>query len=169
MSAKLATLKLFLDELGIDSNINTVDDRKRVQKAVYLGQIARVDLGYRFGWYLRGPYSPGLTRDYYALADSDGTDDIDTQGRVLKPELRERLRKIRPLLDVPSDVTLSQEDWLELLASLHFLRSVSKFDREQAMARIRVEKPYLQAFLNEAETQLQRYGLLADAHAPSCL
>jgi hypothetical protein len=45
MSAKLATLKLFLNELGIDSNINTVDDRKRVQKAVYLGQIARVDLG----------------------------------------------------------------------------------------------------------------------------
>lgn len=160
MSAKLTALKLFLDELGIDSSIDTVDDRKRVQKAVYLGQIARVDLGYRFGWYLRGPYSPGLTKDYYALADAVVTGEIDPQDKTLKTELRDRLRKIRPLLDPPPEVELSQEDWLELLASLHFLRHVSKYDRDKAMARIRQEKPHLQKFLSEAEKQLQHYQLL---------
>jgi hypothetical protein len=169
MSAKLAALKLFLDELGIDSSIDTIDDRKRVQKAVYLGQIARVDLGYRFGWYIRGPYSPGLTKDYFALADAVNTGELDTQGRTLKPELRERLRTIRPLLNPPREVSLPPEDWLELLASLHFLRSVSKFDRDKAAARIRQEKPHLQEFLLAAETQLQRYGLLLSANDSSHL
>lgn len=160
MSAKLTALKLFLDDLGIDSSIDTVDDRKRVQKAVYLGQIAHVDLGYRFGWYLRGPYSPGLTKDYYALADAVAAGEIDSHDKTLKPDLRACLRKIRPLLDPPREVALSQEDWLELLASLHFLRRVSKFDRASAAARIRQEKPHLQEFLSQAETQLQQYGLL---------
>ncbi len=169
MSAKLAALKLFLDELGIESSIDTIDDRKRVQKAVYLGQIARVDLGYRFGWYLRGPYSTGLTKDYYALADAVNSGELDTQGRTLKPELRERLKRIRPLLDPPSGVHLSQEDWLELLASLHFLQYVSKFDQDKAVERIRQEKPHLKAFLHEAESQLQRYGLLGNANDSSPL
>lgn len=169
MSAKLAVLKLFLDELGIESSIDTVDDRKRVQKAVYLGQIARVDLNYRFGWYLRGPYSPGLTKDYYALADAASAGEINTQEIALKPELSERLRKIRPLLNPPSEGALSQEDWLELLASLHFLRCVSKFDSEQAAARIRQEKPHLQAFLSQAEAQLRQYGLLPNENGPSHL
>ncbi|HTU91724.1 MAG TPA: hypothetical protein VMF69_16695 [Gemmataceae bacterium] len=167
MSAKLVALKLFLDELEIESNIDTIDDRKRVQKAVYLGQIARVDLGYRFGWYLRGPYSPGLTKDYYALADAVNSGELDTQGRTLKPELRERLRRIRPLLDPPPEGVLSQEDWLELLASLHFLRRVSMFDSNKSTARIRQEKPYLQEFLPQAESQLQRHGLLGNANDPS--
>lgn len=167
MSAKLVALKLFLDELGIESNIDTVDDRKRVQKAVYLGQIAQVDLGYRFGWYLRGPYSTGLTKDYYALADVINSGEFDAGGKALMPKLREQLVKIRPLLDLPPDVTLSQEDWLELLASLHFLRCVSKFEREEADKRILREKPHLHAFLAEAESQLQRYGLLANANGSS--
>src|SRR3712207_9330456 len=43
--------------------------RKRVQKAVYIGQLTGVDLGYRFSWYVKGPYSTALTRDYYDLAE----------------------------------------------------------------------------------------------------
>lgn len=60
MDSNLIALKLFLDDLGVSADIETIDDRKRVQKAVYLGQAAGADLGYRFGWYLLGPYSPSL-------------------------------------------------------------------------------------------------------------
>ncbi len=56
METKLLVLKLFLGALGIDDSIETVDDRKRVQKAVYLGQLSGIDLGYRYGWYRMGPY-----------------------------------------------------------------------------------------------------------------
>ena len=64
-------LKLFLDALEISSEISTLEDRKRVQKAVYIGQEAGVDLGYSYGWYLLGPYSPELTQNYFTLAQSN--------------------------------------------------------------------------------------------------
>ena len=63
MEPRLIALRLYLDQLGVSSDIETVSDRKRVQKAVYLGQLSGVDFGYRFGWYLMGPYSTTLTED----------------------------------------------------------------------------------------------------------
>jgi hypothetical protein len=47
-------LKLFLDELGVPIDTNNINDRKLAQKAVYLGQLSGVDLGYRFGWFSTG-------------------------------------------------------------------------------------------------------------------
>ncbi len=48
MDNKEVALKLILDGVNIDCSIDTLDDRKRVQKAVYLAQLSGVDLGYRF-------------------------------------------------------------------------------------------------------------------------
>src|SRR5205809_136660 len=113
MDTRLIVLKLFLEELGVSPGIDTLDDRKRVQKAVYLGQRAGVDLGYRFGWYLLGPYSPALTRDYYSLAEGLASGDRSSQDKQLNPGVRARLHRILPLLEPPPDVSLTQEDWLE--------------------------------------------------------
>src|ERR1051326_3215963 len=118
MDARLTALKLFLDELDTPSNIETVDDRKRVQKAVYLGQLSGVDLGYRFGWYLMGPYSPALTRDYYTLATEIGSGDRDFENKALQPPLRMRLQSVKRLLEPPAELNLPQESWLELISSL---------------------------------------------------
>src|SRR5579859_255616 len=128
MEARLIALKLFLDELEVPVTIDTIDDRKRVQKAVYLGQLAGVPLGYRFGWYKKGPYSPDLTKDYYGLADSIAMGDHEYQGKQLNQPFRDRLEPIRPLLCVPPGVNLAQEDWLELVASIHYLHKISKLD-----------------------------------------
>lgn len=38
-----------------------------VQAAVYIGKVAGVDLGYRYGWYVYGPYSPSLHEDLVKL------------------------------------------------------------------------------------------------------
>ena len=113
-------LKLFLDELGIDFDITTIDDRKRVQKAVYLGQLSGVDFGYRFGWYIRGPYSTSLTNDYFPLAESLASGDDDWEGKTLKKSVKAKLAGIKPLMDPPEGVDLPQEDWLELVALVGF-------------------------------------------------
>lgn len=91
MDARLITLKLFLDELGIPDEIETIDDRKRVQKAVYLAQLTGVDLSYRFGWYLMGPYSPTLTKDYYSLAEAVASGDKDYESKQLQDVIKSRL------------------------------------------------------------------------------
>jgi hypothetical protein len=158
LERRLLVLKLVLDNLGVGNQIQSVDDRKRVQKAIYLAQVASRDLGYRFGWYLMGPYSPELTRDYYALADIP--DDDIPQDKRLKVEFRDRLASLRALLDVPGDIDLPQPDWLELLASVHYLRRVTRLDREAARARLESAKPHLVQYYDQASATLREGNLL---------
>ena len=161
MDAKSVTLKLFLDELDVSNSITTVDDRKRVQKAVYLGQRAGVDLGYRFSWYLKGPYSPGLTEDYYALAASLHDGETDYEDRELVPHAKHCLGRIQPLMVVPSELkeALAQEDWLELVASTDYLLTVRKCDLGPAKDVLQQEKPRLAPYFGRAIESLKKYGL----------
>lgn len=159
MDGKLIALKLFLDELGVSSSIDSVADRKRLQKAVYLGQLSGVDLGYRFSWYVMGPYSPPLTRDYYELSDELDTDDEPLGDAALRPEIAKRLATIRPLLEVPSGLEIPQEDWLELVASYDFLRRVSGYSHKKAVEVLNEQKAHVVEFVDQAQTALQKVGL----------
>ncbi|MBX5446519.1 hypothetical protein [Sphaerobacter sp.] len=161
MDPRLIALELFLTELDIPVKINSLGDRKRVQKAVYLGQLTGVDLGYRFGWYLMGPYSPALTRDYYALAESLESDESELAGKRLHPSVSQRLRRIRQLLDVPSEIPLLQEDWLELLASYHFLRHVRGLSHDDAALQLNLHKPHLAKYTDAAADSLYEFRLLS--------
>jgi uncharacterized protein YwgA len=160
MDQRLIVLELFLKALGVPVDIKTIDDRKRVQKAVYLGQLSGVDLGYRFGWYLMGPYSAALTRDYYALADAVASGEKDDEKRKLSKYVLERLDTIRPLLQKPDSFPLSEEDWLELVASLHFLRKISKLDKKVAQEILSQTKHALSQYSELAEKHLQKIDLL---------
>ena len=155
MDPAFASLQLFLEELDIPPKISTLDDRKRVQKAVYLGQLTGVDLGYRFSWYLMGPYSPALTQDYYALQTeltySAWSEEQHSQHQ-LKDELAANLRTLKPYLtpsqECESDIT--QEQWLELMASVDYLRRVGNRDRVAIDRIMREQKPHLSSFVDLA-------------------
>lgn len=160
MDGALTTLRLLLDELGVAADIRTLDDRKRIQKAVYLGQLSGVDLGYRFGWYRMGPYSPQLTRDYFELASAMADEPVaDAQ---LRATYRDRLHRLRPLLDPPADVALDREHWLELTASYHHLRAVRGLDHDSAREVLEHEKPALAPFTDRARAELTRHALASD-------
>jgi uncharacterized protein YwgA len=158
MKARLIALKLFLEVLSISSDINTVDERKKIQKSIYLGQIAGVDLGYRFGWYLKGPYSPELTKDYYDLDEALIEGDIEYKKKDLNSQLKEKLQAIQPIISPPDDLPLSQEDWLELLASVHY--QFSKYDSDIAKTNIKREKENLVPYILRAEEALRKSHLL---------
>lgn len=160
MEEKLVALKLFLDALDVPAEIASVEDRKRVQKAVYLGQLSGVDLGYRFGWYLMGPYSTRLTVDYYELAQElkQGTDTLSD--KHLKPDAVEKISAIRPLLQKPDDFARPDSDWLELLASYHYLRSVSRKNRSEAIETLNTQKPHVAPYVGIAERTLRESGFL---------
>ena len=158
MEPKLAVLKLVLEELGTSFSIDTVSDRKRIQKAIYLAQLSTLDLGYRYGWYLMGPYCPKLTQDYYELKNStDTTDDLS-----LNPNAINRLNQVKPLMAVPDELKgeLEQEDWLELLASYHFLRTVSAMNDQRAKQIFEQKKPALVPYIPNGIKALQDCGLL---------
>lgn len=161
MENRLVALKLVLDELGIAPDISTLDDRKRVQKAIYLGQRTGVELGYRFGWYLLGPYSTDLTRDYYALSASLQQGEEEESGRTLHEEIRGALRRVQPLMTAPASVDLAQEDWLELVASLHYLMRVSGYTFEKSLEEMKgTSKERLLTHAETAKKLLSEAGLL---------
>jgi uncharacterized protein YwgA len=160
MEAKHIALKLILDELNVSDNIESIDDRKRVQKAIYLGQLAGVQLGYRFGWYKKGPYSPHLTKDYYALAEAIEMGESDYSKVRLHSDVRAKLASIKPLFNVPSGIDLPQEDWLELVSSVHYLLKISKRDEEGAREVLQREKENLYPYAETAKQALMSAQLL---------
>lgn len=63
-------LKAFLDaiepQLDWQFDVETFEDRFRLQKYVLLAEDFGFEHEYRYGMHLRGPYSPSLAEDYYS-------------------------------------------------------------------------------------------------------
>lgn len=160
MDGRLVVLKRFVEALGEPADVSSMDARKRFQKAVYLGQLSGVDLGYRYGWYVRGPYSTSLTRDYYALASALEAGESPPDDKRLKSNVAERLGQIRALLEQPDGINLDHSEWYELLASWHYLLKVSRKPLEKATEIIKREKPRLFPHIAIADRVLREHKLL---------
>lgn len=147
MESNLIALKLFLDAVGHSDALTGVEEsignRLRLQKAVYLGQIWGADLGYRYNWYVKGPYSPSLAQDYYELSGALAADNNEHQKNHLNSRVVEAINKAKPLLQKPEDINLPIENWLELVASIDYLRRVSRQDDKGVETTINSQKPHL--------------------------
>ena len=94
--------------------------RLEFQKTTYLLQEAGADLGYRFGWYLHGPYSSSYADDAYSLATLP-KEYFDSIQESVDENV---LQKVRDLLDsIPT--TKSKSYWLEILSCVHFVKKHS--------------------------------------------
>jgi len=160
MEGRLVVLGRVAEALGEDGNISNFEARKRFQKAIYLGQVAGVDLGYRYGWYIKGPYSTTLTRDYYAMAEAIADGDRIPSNETLKDEIRAKLNRVRPLFSVPNNVDLDKSSWMELLASWHYLMKISELDSSKARSFMQERKAHLAPYIGPANEKLKAFGLL---------
>ena len=158
METRLIALELVLRELDMDTTITTLDDRIRLQKAIYLSQKAGVPLGYRFSWYVRGPYSTRLTNDYYSLQTATDVEREAVEGKQLRNDFRDSLGIISPMMRPPSDFNRSSADWLELLSSLHYLEEQHPGDSRSKLQDL---KPHLYQYADIAERKLIDVGLLS--------
>lgn len=61
----LNRLLAFLKEINFKPSLENFEDKLKVQKTVCLLELLGVDLGYPFSLYVRGPYSPSLTKELY--------------------------------------------------------------------------------------------------------
>ena len=101
MDARLVNLQLVLNELGVDANIDTLDKRVTFQKAIYLAQAVGVPLRYRYSWYIMGPYSRELTRDYYALHEYPDSRSETTNQQAVREPFASALNKIKAAMVAP--------------------------------------------------------------------
>jgi hypothetical protein len=161
MDTAQEALALVLAAVGVDSSVKTRSERKTVQKAIYLAQASGVDLGYRYSWYVMGPYSPALTKDYFALQDTLRMAPDAKPTHRLRPVAYEKLARLATVvgqLKNESDVPLA--DWLELLASVHFLEKQQGRDEDTVRARLAAEKPHVAPYFDEAKKRLEGAGLM---------
>ncbi len=155
-------LKLALDALQHPLDLSDFDRRLMLQKAIYLAQASGVDLGYTFQWYLRGPYSPGLTRDAFALKAELGQVENELVDWKLDPGSEIGLANLLPLM--ATDGTDRPWRRLELLASVHFVvntRQAKASDPATVESVLRKSgKDFSVAEVEKSITDLRTYGLL---------
>lgn len=108
---------LAMQYMNCDS-VDSMDQRVLVQKKFYIAQVLGAKFGYKFTWYLRGPYSKNLTANVYDILSQD-LDELD--GYELSEKACNICDKVNNL-ENENTVHLSVSDWYELLASIVFLR-----------------------------------------------
>lgn len=117
MLDKVTTLGGLLKRIGcfnpatFESNFN---ERLILQKVIYLMQESNLSLGYSYNWYLRGPYSPSLTKDAYELV---GEFDSLPRVRFVESDAEDRFAKFMSFIEPQ----IKDHVWLEKIASIHFL------------------------------------------------
>jgi len=75
---------VYLRNLGLDGGLDSFSDRIRVQKVVYLLKQFGADFKFGYTWYIRGPYSPSLTRTLFNPTEGE----FRTNGPLTAEELR---------------------------------------------------------------------------------
>jgi uncharacterized protein YwgA len=131
------------------------NQRLIVQKTIYLMQQFDLYIGYDFNWYLRGPYSPSLTRDSYQILRRYG--ELPQIG-FTDPEAEARFQRFLTF----ASGRLHDHDWLEAVASIQYLhRRTKDNDPETIYRRIKEKKPAInRRTFDEAWAHLDSFGLL---------
>lgn len=114
-------LSRILKLLGFDGvDMDDFDNRLKYQKLIYLTQNLGVGLGYGYSWYVRGPYSPALTRTLFNIRDTPRL--FDQQNTIKFKQEVEVIKRLDHLKTVLGS-NFANPNYLEVLASLHYLRT----------------------------------------------
>jgi len=136
MTKRGILLRLLMGELGVDPKLETFRDRLILQKSVYLLQGLGLPTKFGYGWYLRGPYSPALTRAVFQeVVEAERHEEASHEDYLLASETREQVSVLKRLRRQALEVGLAEDKWLELLASMHFYKNAMYFPQEVSCKR----------------------------------
>lgn len=134
MDERKIALKLVMDRLELDNS--TFERRLILQKTLFLLQEKfNLDFGYRYNWYLRGPYSPELTKDAFDIQGSERYYSELAETTHLSSDAKRRMARFRSKLGTH----LESAKMMELLASLTFVSD--RWGAQQAITKLAELKP----------------------------
>lgn len=129
-------------------NMQTFNDRLLLQKRVYFLQEFGAPFGYSFGWYIRGPYSSELARNGFEIESvsrlvNEKWDKLSNFLPEFEDEDIETTQNAREFFDSVREAGIPEDRFLELLSSLHFLKTNWFFDEDysRTAAKLRKLKP----------------------------
>ena len=162
----ICRLKVIFNYLGRPLTVDTFDDRLTLQKTIYFTQLADIDLGYRFSWYIHGPYSPYLTEAAFTYAANTNIYDRESEKYVLTDAGREKLNRVQQILQPLPGMQLA--DSLEILASIHYLKHIAYWspqnkptkDTMPELLRIHGKPHFSSEQIDTAWDKLTKLGLI---------
>ena len=155
METRLEALWKALEELAVNPDNRTPEQRKSIQNAIYLAQAGGVRTGYRFEWRSNGPHSAGLAADLHDLNIQPEFPD-GPPGKKLRPEVLQALQTVRGIMQEQPD----DPGWPQALTVCHFLRNNPRVTEERT--RTVLEGLSLLEYRQAAETKLQGMGLIPE-------
>jgi len=158
---RLVELKAFVDflrdRIGFDFNVDKFDHRIALQKYVFIAKQLGWSNIYPYNIYARGPYSPDLANDYYALNKTD-LGDMD-------------YRKSLPSFETDRAYEIFSKKsvaWLEVAATIISiaLNNNGRMSNEDAvsfaLARTKeLKSKYSPSFIDGVCYSLKRFNLIA--------
>lgn len=110
---------------GLD--VSSFSQRLLLQKRVFFLSMLGVNLGYSHTWYIRGPYSTGLTKDAFNIVDGTSADKPLVTSLPLA--LTHRLGRIEKMFGNVWNDPMQ----MELLASLYYLAKQGDIDSGETL------------------------------------
>jgi len=133
---RLCCVAKLLRELNLRMDFNSFKSRLLAQKVVYVAQtLLNIDLGYKFIWHIRGPYSKALSRDLRMLDKVHDCSCVELGGGALL-RLKSLLGELR---GVSSDLSYT----LEILASYLMLVNEVYPKPDDPLKELISRKPYV--------------------------
>jgi uncharacterized protein YwgA len=127
---------------------DTFHNRLIYQKIIYLLQFSGVSLGFRFNWYIRGPYSSDLANAIYNI-QADRT--LFFESARIKFKNQEQVeQKIDKFLTILGE-NIENPEFLEILASIAYIKENDPAYRnvdENLKKRLLRLKPFIKDFSN---------------------
>lgn len=119
-------LKVCIDNLCgeelLRSFANNFNQRLLLQKSTYLLQCWGVDLGFRYNWYIRGPYCPDLTAQAFDISEHYEEYAQICKKLELTEPVKQTIEEIKNWISDNKPVEMNPIDWQELIASLHYIQ-----------------------------------------------
>lgn len=120
-------------ELGFKINLKSFTDRLIAQKVVCLLELKGVNTHYPYGIYVRGPYSPHLTKDLFDHTDEFVTFDTDV---TLTPEEKDKVHELKQIFGLKPNL-------LEVGATYGYFTNREHLEPLEALKRVKKVKPFL--------------------------
>ena len=169
MNKRRILLKLILDDISLgELSLDKFSQRLELQKKIYLIQLTSMNLGYRYNWYLRGPYAPSVTEDAFLLKEDIKSNEEDYKEYHLSDSAKEKVEKAKQIWALESEESIGAVEWVELLASLHYLKHIAYWPikpvtKEHIFDKIEKTKPAFEGrhdLMQKAWDRLNCVGLI---------
>jgi hypothetical protein len=125
-----------LKHLALNLNVESYKSRFKIQKTIFLAQTLGLTTNYCFTIYVGGPYSPGLTRDYYAQPER--LPSLETEYELTPDEVA-ILEKIKVCSDLYENLSL-----MEATATIVYFIKLNPSQKDcDVFAQVKSIKPFL--------------------------